>query len=119
MLAPALRRHRGNSAFHDLQKCLLHALARYVSRNGRIVGLTGNLVDFVNIDDATLRPLDIVIGSLQQFQNDVFDILANVTGFCQRRSIGHGKRHIQHPREGLCQQGLAAPCWADKQDVGF
>src|SRR6202000_2339225 len=31
MLAPALRRHGGDGAFHDLQQRLLHALARHVA----------------------------------------------------------------------------------------
>src|SRR5262245_45571661 len=38
MLASALRRHRGDGPFHDLEQRLLHALARHVARDRRIVG---------------------------------------------------------------------------------
>ena len=68
MFATALRRHRGDGAFHDLEEGLLHALARYVARDRRVVGLAADLVDFVNVDDAALGTLDIVFGRLQQLR---------------------------------------------------
>ena len=39
MLAPALRRHGGDGALHDLEQRLLHALARHVAGDRGIVGL--------------------------------------------------------------------------------
>jgi hypothetical protein len=39
VLAPALRRHRGDRALDQLQQRLLHALARYVAGDGRVVDL--------------------------------------------------------------------------------
>src|SRR6202040_2701134 len=39
MLASALRRHRRDGAFHDLEQGLLHALARDVARDRGVVGL--------------------------------------------------------------------------------
>mmetsp|Transcript_1279 Transcript_1279/g.2539 ORF Transcript_1279/g.2539 Transcript_1279/m.2539 type:complete len:328 (+) Transcript_1279:930-1913(+) len=119
MLAPALRRHGGDGAFHDLQKRLLHPLARNVSGDGGVVGLAGDLVDLVDIDDAALRAFDVVFGGLQQLENDVLHILADVTGFGQCRRIGHRERHIEDPRQSLRQQCLAAPRRADQHDVGF
>jgi hypothetical protein len=62
MLAPALRRHRGHGAFHDLQQRLLHALARHVAGDRGVVGLAADLVDLVDVDDAALRALDVVVG---------------------------------------------------------
>ena len=38
VLAPALRRHAGHRAFDQLQQRLLHALARHVARDRRVVG---------------------------------------------------------------------------------
>jgi len=119
MLAPALRRHGGDRAFHDLQKRLLHALARHIAGDRGVVGLAGDLVDLVDIDDPALRAFDVVFRGLQQFQDDVFHILADITGLCQRGRIGHGERHIQNPRQSLRQQGLAAAGGADQQDVRF
>ena len=86
VLAPALRRHRGDRALHDLQERLLHALARHVAGDRRVVGFARDLVDLVDIDDAALRPLDIVVGRLQQLQDDVLDILADIAGLGQRSS---------------------------------
>jgi hypothetical protein len=119
MLAPALRRHGRDRAFHDLQQGLLHALARHVARDRGIVGLAADLVDFVDIDDAALRPLDIVVGGLQQLQDDVLDVLADITGFGQRGGVGHGEGHVENARQRLGQQRLARTRRADQQDVGL
>ena len=119
MLAAALRRHRGNGAFHDLQQRLLHALARHVAGDRGIVGLAADLVDFVDIDDAALRALDIVVGRLQQLQDDVLDVLADIAGFGQRRRIRHRERHVENPRQRLRQQRLARTGRTDQQDVGL
>src|SRR5205085_2714506 len=62
MLAAALRRHGRNCAFHNLEKRLLDAFARDIAGDGRIVGLSRDLIDLVDVDDAALRPLDIVDG---------------------------------------------------------
>src|SRR6516225_10001499 len=78
VLAPALRRHRRDRALHDLEQRLLHALARHVAGNGRIIGFAADLVDLVDVDDAALRALDIIVGGLQQLENDVLDILTDV-----------------------------------------
>ena len=68
MFASALRRHRSDRAFHDLQQSLLHALARHIAGDRRIVRLARNLVDLVDIDDSALRTFDVVFGCLQQLQ---------------------------------------------------
>src|SRR5207248_6855918 len=57
MLASALRRHRRDRAFHDLEQRLLHTLARYVAGDRGVVGLAADLVDLVDIDDAALSAL--------------------------------------------------------------
>ena len=119
MLTPALRRHRRNRALHDLQQRLLYAFAGHVARDGRIVRLAGNLVHLVDIDDSTLGPFDIVVGGLQQAQNDVLHILADITGFGERCRIRHGERHIQNTSQRLGQQRLAASRRADQQNIGL
>ena len=54
VLAPALRRHAGHRAFDHLEQRLLHALARHVAGDRRVVGLARDLVDLVDVDDAAL-----------------------------------------------------------------
>ena len=119
MLAPALGRHGGDGAFHDLQERLLHALARDVPGDRGVVGLAGDLVDLVDVDDAALRPLDIVVGGLEQLQDDVLDVLADIAGLGQGRGVGHRERHVEDPGQGLGEQGLARAGRADQQDVGL
>ena len=119
MLAPALRRYRGDRALDELQQGLLHALARYVARDRGVVGLARDLVDLVDVDDAGLRLLDVVLALLQELLNDVLDVFTDVAGLGQRRRIGDRERHIQEPCKRLGEQRLAATGRADQQDVAF
>jgi hypothetical protein len=48
--------------------------------------------DFIDIDDTPLGLLDIIVGRLQQLENDVLDVLSDIAGFGQRRRIRHGER---------------------------
>src|SRR5277367_3343909 len=117
MLASALRGDTRNRTLHDLQQRLLHALARYIAGDRRIVRLAADLVDLVDVDDAALRPLDVIVRSLQQFQNDVLNVLADITGFGQSRSVGHCEGHVEDARKCLSKQRLARTCWANQQNV--
>ena len=117
MLAPALRRDGGGGALHQLQKRLLDALARHVAGDGGIVRLAADLVDLVDIDDPALRPLDIVVAGLEQFQDDVLDVLADIAGLGESCRVGHGEGHVEQPRQGLGEQSLAAAGRPDEQDV--
>src|SRR5690606_5948807 len=70
MLAAALRRHGGDRSLDQLEQRLLHAFARDVARDRRVVALTRDLVDLVDIDDARLRLLDVVLALLQELLED-------------------------------------------------
>jgi hypothetical protein len=63
--------------------------------------------------------LDITIGRLQKFKDDVLDVFADVTGFGQRRGIDDSEGNAEHPRERLRQQGLAGTGGPDQNDIGF
>jgi hypothetical protein len=119
MLAPALGRHARDRALHDLQERLLHALARDVAGDRRVVGLAADLVDLVDVDDAALGALDVVVGRLEQLQDDVLDVLADIAGLGQRRRVRHGEGHVEDAGERLGEQRLAAAGRADQQDVGL
>src|SRR5690606_6773083 len=75
VLAATLRRHAGDGALDQLQQGLLHALAGDITGDGRVLGLARDLVDLVDVDDALLRLLDVVIALLQQLLDDVLDVL--------------------------------------------
>src|SRR5262245_37760918 len=117
VLAAALRRHGSDRAFHDLQQRLLHAFARHVAGDRRVVGLAADLVDLVDIDDAALGALHVVVGRLQQLEDDVLDVLADIAGLGQRGGVGHGERHVEDAGERLRQQRLAGAGRPDQQDV--
>ena len=51
---------------------------------GRVVRLAADLVDLVDVDDAALRPLDVVVRGLEQLEDDVLHILTHITRFGQR-----------------------------------
>jgi hypothetical protein len=119
VLAAALGRHVGDGALDDLEQRLLHALARHVARDARVVALAADLVDLVDVDDAALRPLDVVIGVLQQLHDDVLDVLADVARLGQRGGVGDGEGHVEDLRERLREQRLARARGAEQQDVDF
>src|SRR3546814_20142576 len=90
LLAPALRRHGGGGALHDLEERMLDALARDVAGDGGIVRLAAALVALVDIDAAALRVPDVIIRSLEQLPDDVPDILASITHHGQHRRARPG-----------------------------
>ena len=92
VLAAALRRHRGRGALEDLEQRLLDALARHVAGDRRVLALAGDLVDLVDVDDAGLGLLDVVVGGLDELQQDVLDVLADVAGLGERGGVGDGER---------------------------
>ena len=117
VLAAALRRHRGGRALEDLEQRLLHPLARDVARDRRVVGLARDLVDLVDVDDPGLGLLDVEVGRLDQLEQDVLDVLADVAGLGQRRGVGDREGDVEDPGEGLGEQRLAAAGRAEQEDV--
>src|SRR5690606_30310099 len=119
MLAPALRRHAGLGAFQDLQQRLLHALTGDVTGDRGVLALAGDLVDLVDVDDARLGALDVVVGRLEYLEQEVLVILADVAGVGERGGVGDGDRDVEHLGQRLRQIGPAAAGGAAHQDVGL
>ena len=117
MLASTLGRDVGHGAFDDFQKSLLHAFAGYVAGNGRTVGLAGNLVDFINIDNALAGGVKIIVGILEKLHQNVFHVLAYVTGFGKRGRVGYGEGYLEHTGQRAGQQCLSAAGRAKQQNV--
>src|SRR3984957_15714919 len=117
MLAAALRGDARNGTLHELEQRLLYALARDVAGDRRVVGFAGNLVDLVDVDDAALRALDVVVGRLQQLEDNVLDVFADIASFGERRRIGDSERDVENARQRLRQQCLARAGRADQEDI--
>src|SRR5439155_16894284 len=119
MLAATLRRDIANRAFENFQQRLLHALARNIARDGNIFGLARNLVDFIDIDNSPLRALHVVVGVLQQPQDDILNVLAYVAGLSQRGGIGDREWHIENLGQRAGEQSFARAGRPDHEDVAF
>src|SRR5204862_2273153 len=117
MLATALRRHGSDGSLENLQQRLLHALAGDVARYGRVIRLPRDLVDLVDVDDPGLRLLDVEVGRLDQLQEDVLDVLADVARLRQRRRVGYRERNVEDAGQSLRQERLPAAGRTEQQDV--
>src|SRR6185295_14061625 len=119
VLASALGRDVRDRALDDLEERLLHALARDVTGDARVLGLARDLVDLVDVDDAPLSALDVVVGGLEQVDDDVLDVLAHVAGLGEAGGVGDGERDVEDAGQGLGEQRLAAPGGAEQKDVAL
>src|SRR5690606_4494170 len=119
MLAPALWWDVGDRAFDNLEQRLLHAFARNITGCRRIVALAADLVDLVDVDNAALSALHVVISILQQLNDDVLDVLTDVASFCQRRRISDREGHLEDFRKRLSEQGLAAARGTEQQNIAL
>src|SRR5437667_9826642 len=117
LLAAAFWRYARHRSFDNLKQRLLYTLAGNIASDRRIVALARDLVDFVDVNDAALTPLDIVIGVLQQREDDIFNVFADVPSFGQRSRVGNRERYLEKARERLCQQGLAHAGRSNQQNV--
>src|ERR1019366_9545034 len=96
MLPATLGWHRGGCPLQDLEQRLLHTLPRHVTGDRGVLALAGDLVDLVDIDYPGLGPLDVIVGRLDQLEEDVLNILADVPGLGQRGGVRDGEGHIEH-----------------------
>ena len=119
VLPAALGRHVGDRALEDLEQRLLDALARDVAGDRRVVGLARDLVDLVDVDDPALGARDVEVRRLDQAQQDVLDVLADVAGLGERGRVRDAERDVEDARERLREQRLARAGGPDEQDVGL
>src|SRR5688500_8534830 len=117
VLPAALRRDARHRAFEDLEQGLLHPLAADVARDARILRLPRDLVDLVDVDDAPLALGDVEVAGLEEADEDVLHVLADVARLGQRRRVGDREGDVEDPRERLREQRLAHTGRADEQDV--
>ncbi len=118
-LRPPFGGYVGDRAFDDLQQGLLDALTRHVAGDRGVVALATDLVDFIDVDDAALSALDVVIGVLQKLNDDVFDVLTDVASLGQGGRVRDCERHLEDLGQGLRQERLAAAGWAQQKDVAL
>ena len=108
-MRPALGGHIDDGAFEQFEHALLHSFSADVARDGGIVAFAGDLVDFVDEDDAALCASHIVVGHLQQTAEDAFHVFADVTGLREHRGVDNGEGHFEEFGDGARQEGLPVP----------
>ena len=111
--------HVGHGALQHFEQCLLHALTADVPGDGAVFALAGDLVDFVDVDDALLRPLHIVIRILDEPEQHVFHVLAHVARLGDAGGVADGEGHIQDLGQRLGKVRLAAARGAEHDDVAL
>ena len=119
VLAAAGGRDAGERALDDLEERLLDALAGDVARDGDVAGLARDLVDLVDEDDALLGLLDVHVGGLEEVEEDVLDVLADVAGLGERGGVRDGEGDVEEPGERAREERLAGAGGADEEDVGL
>ena len=119
VLSAALRRHICHSALENLQQCLLDALARNIACDRAVFTLARDFVYFVDINNTFLCKLHIIIRRLNETEQYVFHILADITRFRECRGIGYGKRNLQELCQRLCKKSLAHACRTYEQYIAF
>ena len=119
VFAAALGGDARHGALDDLQQGLLHPFPGDVPGDGGAVALPGDLVHFVDIDDAPGGLLHVVVRRLEEVQDDVFHVLAHVARLGEGGGVGDGEGHVQDPGQGLRQQRFPGTGGADEQDVAL
>src|SRR5467141_586643 len=117
VLAPALGRHARHRPLEDLEERLLHAFARYVARDARVLGLAGDLVDLVDVHDAALGFGDVEVRGLEQPDQNVLHVLTHVACLGERRGIRDRERDVEDAGQRLGEERLAHAGRADEHDV--
>ena len=117
MLATALGRNVGHGAFEHLEEGLLHALAGDVAGDRDVVGRLADLIDFIDVDDAALGRFQVEIGGMQELQQNVLDVFADIAGLGQRGGVADREGDVQDAGQRPGQQCLAAAGRADQEDV--
>ena len=77
----------------------------------------GDLVNFVNVNDAVLRPLHVAVGEPQEFADQVFDVAADVAGFGEFGGVGLDEGDADQIGGVADEVGFADAGRADENDV--
>jgi len=110
VFAASLRWDIGDRTLNKLKQRLLNAFAGHIAGYRLVFAFTSYLVNFINKNNSALCAIEIVIGGLEQFREDVFNIFAHIASFCESGGIRQSQRYIQQIGESLGQKGFACTC---------
>ena len=78
-----------------------------------------DLVDFIDVEDATLGSLDVKIGSVEQFEQQILHVFTDVTSLSQSGGIADCKGNVENLCQCSSQQSLSAAGWPKEKNIGF
>ena len=119
MFPSTLRRDIRDSSFEDLEQTLLDPFAGDIARDRWVAIFTRDLVDLVDIDNPSFGLRLIVIGRLIETDQDILNILADITSFRKDGSIGDRERHFEEFSERPGDERLARTGRTKHQDIGL
>ena len=117
MLASPLGRYVHDRTLEDLQQRLLHAFARHVPRDGRVIPFARDLVDLVDENDPAFGQRHVVVGHLQQPRQDALHVFADISRLGQHRRIDDRKRHFEQFGDRPGQQRLPGTGLPDHHNI--
>ena len=77
-LSSALRRNGSYSSLQDFQQCLLYTLAGNISCDRSVFRFSCDFIDLIDVDDSVLSALDIIVCCLNEAEQNVFYVLADI-----------------------------------------
>ncbi len=98
---------------------MLYALSGYIPCDGRVFAFSGDLIDFIDVDNSLFCPLDVIVCRLKQPYKHIFHIIADITGFGQCRCVRDRERNAKVPGQRLDEIGLAGTGRADHQNIAL
>ena len=119
MLSSALRRNGSYSSLQDFQQCLLYTLAGNISCDRSVFGFSCDFIDLIDVDDAVLSALDIIVCCLNEAEQNVFYVLANITCLGERRCVCNCKRNVDQFGQCLCQIRFSGTGRSEHQNVAL
>ena len=119
VFAATFGRNIDNASFQEFKHTLLHTFSAHITRDGWVVALTRNLVDFVNENDTALSFLHIEISHLKQTRENAFHVFAHVSCFGEDCSVNDGERHFEELGNGACQECFTRSSRADHHNVAL
>lgn len=119
VLASALRRNIDDRAFKEFEQSLLHAFTRDIARDGWIVTLARDFVNFVDKDNACLRSLHVIIGDLEESRQHGFNVFTNIASLCEDSGVDDGEGYVESSGDSAREECLAGACGTDEEDVGL
>ena len=108
-----------NASFQEFKHTLLHTFSAHITRDGWVVALTRNFVDFVNENDTALSFFYIEIGHLEQTRENAFHVFAHISCFGEDCCIYNGERHFEELCNSASQERLTRTRRADHHNVAF